>query len=249
MKNKKVAFVTGGSRGIGRSIVMELIHMGFYVIFTYKSRHEQAEDVEKEAASLGGTAIGYVLDVRNREAVKRLIDNVIKEIGYVDVLINNAGIIQDRTLVFMKEKEWDDVLQVNLYGTFHVTQRILFYMLKRKKGRIINISSVSGLTGTIGQVNYSSTKAGIIGFTHSLAKEVAKYGVTVNCVAPAGVLTEIIDSIDEKARTELESLSPMKRLCKPEEVAKVVGFLSDTSLCPDYVNGAVIPIDGGMGIR
>lgn len=244
---EKVVIVSGGSRGIGRSIVLGLAEKGAKVAFTYNKSTTETEEILREAEKLSGTVMAYQVDIRNQLEVKNLVSDVIKLWGTVDVLVNNAGIRKDKTLAFMATEDWDDVLQTNLNGTYYLTQASIFYMLKKRKGRVINISSISGINGISGQTNYSSSKAAIIGFTRSLAKEVAPYGVSVNAIAPGGVDTEMVQGLSDKDKEKLLLGVPIGRLCTAEEVAKVTLFLANEDLCPDYLTGSVITLDGGLG--
>lgn len=240
--------ITGGTRGIGRAIVSNLLSKGYRVAYTYKNSNSLASEIDLESKEKGTIAVGYKVDVCDRTAVKKMISDIYLQWGSIDILINNAGIVKDKSLAMMTYEEWDDVIMTNLYGVFNLTRECIFSMLKRKEGRIINISSISGIYGIKGQVNYSSSKAAIIGFTKSLAKEVAHFGVTVNCVAPGGVETEMTSKLTEIELKKLIQDVPLQRLCKPEEVAKVVEFLVDKEQCPQYLTGVVIPLDGGIGL-
>lgn len=243
----KVALVSGGSRGIGREIVLSLAKKGAYVGFTYLSNNEAAKQVEEEAKGLEGKVKAFQVDIRDREQVKKMVEEVVGIWGTLDIIVNNAGISKDKTLPFMDIEEWKSVLETNVFGAFYLTQAAAFYLLKKKKGRIINISSVSGINGIPGQTNYSTSKAGLIGFTRSLAKEVARYGISVNAVAPGGVETDMFRALSEKQKDSLLKNVPMGRMCMPEEVARVVVFLADDDMSPDYLTGSTIVLDGGMG--
>ena len=248
MNTGKTVLVSGGSRGIARAIVMEMLEKGFDVAFTYCKQTEKADELVREAKSQGRRAFAFEMDIKNQQSIKPTLDAIYDKLGHIDVLVNNVGITCDKSLVLMQDKEWDDVIKVNLYGTFYLTRYCILHMLKKKAGRIVNISSVSGITGIKGQVNYSSSKAALIGFTRSLAKEVAAYGISVNCVAPAGVSTEMISKMKDSDVDALINMSPMKRLCTPHEVAQLVSYLADSSHCPPFLTGTVIPLDGGMGL-
>jgi len=245
--NNKVALVSGGSRGIGREIVLSLAQRGACVGFTYFQNDEAAKKVEEEAKDLQGKVKAFQVDIRNREQVKKMVEEAAKIWGTLDIIVNNAGISKDKTLPFMEIEEWKSVLETNIYGAFHLTQAAAFYLLKKKKGRIINISSVSGINGIPGQTNYSSSKAALIGFTRSLAKEVAQYGISVNAIAPGGVETDMYKALSKKQKDSLLQNVPMGRMCMPEEVARVAVFLADDDLSPDYLTGSTIVLDGGMG--
>ncbi len=246
--NEKVAIVTGGSRGIGSEIVLSMAGKGVKVAFTYIKSTDAADELLNKTKGLPGMVRGYKTDIKNRQEVKSMVADVIREWGKIDILVNNAGVRRDKTLAFMSDEEWEDVLQTNLSGTFNMTKAIVFDMVKKKKGRIINIGSISGLYGIAGQTNYSSTKAALMGFTKSLAKEVAPYGISVNIVAPGGVETDMTKDLAPKDREKLVKGVPMGRMCSPSEVAQVVLYLADDELCPAYLTGAMIPLDGGYGL-
>ena len=242
----KIAVVTGGSRGIGKAIVRELAARGARVVFTYLQNAAEAHKLEEQVAEAGGEALSRKLDIGNFEDAKLFIQDVIREFDTIDILVNNAGVTRDCTLLKMGLQDWEQVINTNLNGVFNLTRQCIFTMLKNRSGRIINLSSTSGIQGLPGQTNYSASKAGIIGFSKALAKEVAAFGITVNVVAPAGVETEMLDSLTAKAREHLLSLVPCGRFCQPEEVANVVGYLATES--PLYLSSNVIVLDGGAGI-
>jgi len=185
-------------------------------------------------------------DVSKLDDVRRFVEFSAKALGKIDCLVNNAGIRHDKSIIFMSAESWNDVLDTNLNGAFYLTQAAIFHMLKKKSGRVIFISSISGLFGIPGQVNYSSAKAGLLGFTRSLAKEVASYGISVNAVAPGGVDTDMVASMNEKDKEKLLQGVPLGRMCRVDEVASVVKFLADDA--PEYLTGTVIPLDGGLGL-
>lgn len=242
----KVAIVTGGSRGIGRAVVLELARSGAKVAFTYISNQESAQEVVNETEKAGQRAVALQLDARDAEAVKKFVNEVLKLLGRIDFLINNAGIIRDKSLMLMADSDWKDVMDTNLNGTFNLTRNVAMHLFKQKSGSVVNVSSTSGLRGAAGQTNYSASKAAIIGFTKAFAKEMAPYGVRVNTVAPGFIKTDMVKAIPETKMKEFESSIPMKRLGKPEEVAKAVVFLlSDAA---SYITGQVLPIDGGLAI-
>lgn len=240
----KVAIVTGGTRGIGRAIVFELIQTGAKVLFTYLKSDESAGIILDEIRELNGTAEAIKADVRLYEEAKRTIEETINKFGKIDILINNAGIIKDKALMMMEPSEWLDVINTNLTGYFNMAKACIVPMMKQKSGNIINISSISGVVGLPRQVNYSSAKAGEIGLTKSLAKEVAQYGVRVNAIAPGFIDTDMTK--DLKQKEDLVKMIPCGRFGKPEEIAKVVTFLaSDRS---GYITGQVLKVDGGLAI-
>ncbi len=244
---EKVVIVSGGSSGIGRAVVSILLEHGAKVAFTYNTTSKSVSEIMKEANKYKAQAKAYKVNITDQDEVKKMVVDVIKHWGTIDVIINNAGIKKDKTLAFMTADEFKEVIDVNLLGAFHLTQAGIFYMLKNRKGRIINISSISGISGIAGQVNYSSSKSGLIGFTRALAKEVAPYGISVNAIAPGGVDTNMVKGMSKKEQEQILLGVPMGRMCTPREVAQLVLFLSDDDICPSYLTGAVIPLDGGLG--
>ncbi len=238
----KRVVISGGSSGIGKNLVETFAGAGWKVHFTFHSNETAAKEIETR---FQGKAKAHRLDVANREACDAFCKEVLKEEGSIDVLVNNAGITKDKLLFSMQDSEWQDVLQTNLTGVFHLTRRFALDMLKKKRGRVINLSSVSGIHGLPGQTNYSASKAGIIGFTKALAKEAGPFGVTANVVAPGGVETPMIGKLSPEAREALLQTVPLRRFCGVEEVSRVVFFLAEGA--PDYLNGAVIVLDGGAG--
>jgi 3-oxoacyl-[acyl-carrier protein] reductase len=238
---KKIV-ISGGSSGIGKNLVESFAEAGWKVHFTFHSGESSAHEIENR---FEGKAFAHQLDVANREACDQFCRNILAKEKSVDVLVNNAGITKDKPLFSMQDSDWSDVLQTNLYGVFYLTRRFVLDMLKKKMGRVINISSISGIHGLPGQTNYSASKAGIIGFTKALAKEAGPYGVTANVVAPGLVATPMIEKMTPQARETVLQAVPLRRFCKPEEVARVVYFLAEEA--PDYLNGSVIVLDGGLG--
>ena len=242
----RVAIVTGGSRGIGRSIVLALCREGADCAFTYTKNPVAAESLAKEVQSMGRKATPFQLDVRNFEGTKAFIEEVKKNFGRIDILINNAGITRDKSIVMMSKDDWSDVIETDLTGIFNTTRACIITFLKQKSGNIVNISSVSGIHPLPGQVNYAAAKAGVIGFTKSLAKEVAPYNVRVNAVAPGFVDTDMTAALSETSRKKAMQMIPLGRFGTSDEVAQIVIFLlSDAS---QYITGQVIQIDGGLGI-
>jgi 3-oxoacyl-[acyl-carrier protein] reductase len=238
---KKIV-ISGGSSGIGKNLVETFAAAGWKVHFTFHSNERSARELERR---FEGKIKAHPLDVANREACDQFCKQVLQEEGGVDVLVNNAGITRDKPLFSMQDSDWNDVLHTNLFGVFYLTRRFVFDMLKKKRGRVINLSSISGIHGLPGQSNYSASKAGIIGFTKALAKEAGPYGVTANVVAPGGVVTAMVEKLSPQAKEAILQTVPLRRFCEVEEVSRVVLFLADQA--PDYLTGSVIVLDGGMG--
>jgi len=246
MLNGKVAVVTGGGRGIGRAIVLALGKEGVKVLINYRGKKESALETLEELKKLGGEGEIYQADVRVEEEVEKMFNFVIEKWGKLDILVNNAGITKDNLLIRMKSEEWDQVINTNLRGVFLCTRSALKIMLKQRSGRIINISSVVGLKGNIGQANYASAKAGIIGFTKAVAREVASRGITVNAIAPGFIKTEMTDVLSEEMKKKVLDEIPLGRFGDPEDVANAVKFLvSDEA---SYITGVVLNVDGGLAI-
>lgn len=240
----KIALVTGASRGIGREVAIQLASKGAYVIVNYAGNKEAAEQVVKEINEAGGQASAYQCNVTDFSAVKDMVSYIVKEHGTIDIVVNSAGIIKDNLLLRMSEAEFDDVVDVNLKGTFNVCKHAIRYMLKKRGGRIINIASVVGITGNVGQANYCASKAGIIGLTKSIAKEVAGREITVNAVAPGLIKTDMTSAISEKTKQEYIDALPIKRIGTPADIANAVCFLASDNA--SYITGHVLNVNGGL---
>lgn len=242
----KIAVVTGGSRGIGRAVALKLAADGMTVVVNYNGNKEKAEAVVAEIQANGGQAEAYGCNVSDYSAVEEMMKYVIKTYGSVDVLVNNAGITKDGLMMKMSEDDFNQVVDINLKGCFNCTKHVARQMLKQKAGRIINLSSVIGIYGNVGQANYAASKAGVIGITKSMAKELGSRGITVNAVAPGFIETDMTAAMTEEAKAVVADHIAMKRGGKPEEVANLVSFLASENAA--YITGQVIAIDGGMSI-
>ncbi len=242
-KGKNVV-VTGGSRGIGRAIAIEFGKKGANVVINYVSSDAEAEKVAEEIKSLGGNAILVKGDISSFEEGKKLIDETVKVFGTIDILINNAGMTKDGLIMRMKEEHFDKVIDINLKGVFNTCKSAVSHMLKQRSGKIINISSVVGVVGNAGQANYAASKAGVIGLTKSIAKEVGARGITVNAVAPGFIKSDMTDVLSEKVKDGMLGLIPLNRFGNVEDVARTVVFLASEG--GDYITGQVINVDGGM---
>ncbi len=240
----KNALVTGGSRGIGRAICLRLSEMGAHVAINYTSNKEAAESVKKEIEANGGSATLLPFDVSNKEDVKGAISGFIKDVGPIEVLVNNAGITRDGLLLRMKEEDWDKVLSINLKGAFNCIQACAMNMMKCKWGRIINIGSVVGTIGNIGQANYAASKAGLEGLTKTVAKEMASRGITVNLVAPGFIETDMTAGLPDEIKERLLGEIPLGRMGSPKEVAEAVAFLA--SPAASYITGHTLHVNGGL---
>ena len=240
----KRALVTGGSRGIGRATVLALAEAGADVVINYRSSSQMADETCAAARKLGVQVHVYPGDVSQEDETKRMADAILEEVGPVDILVNNAGITRDKSFLKMTRAFWDEVLGVHLTGTFNITRALLPGMIAANWGRVINITSIVGQTGNFGQINYSVAKAGLIGFTMTLAREGAKKGITVNAVAPGFIETDMTKDMSEVALASVRATTPVGRLGRPEEVAAAIVFLA--SPLSSYVTGQIIPVNGGM---
>ena len=246
MLTGKIALVTGAGRGIGAEISRTFAREGAAVIINYNGSKERAEKVAAEIIAAGGKAETYQCNVADDAACKEMIDTCIKSYGRIDILVNNAGITRDDLLMRMSEEDFDAVMDTNLKGTFHTIRHMSRYFLKQKSGKIINMSSVSGILGNAGQANYSASKAGVIGLTKSVARELASRRINVNAIAPGFIATDMTDAMTEEAKEKIAESIPFKRIGQPEEIAEMALFLaSDKS---DYITGQVFAVDGGMTI-
>ena len=242
----KTAIVTGGGRGIGRAVCLELAKGGANVVLCYAGNESAANDTVAACEALGAKALAVRCNVADAGEVKALVDDAVKTFGRVDILVNNAGITRDGLLMMMKEEDFDAVLNTNLKGTFLAMRAVSRIMMKQHYGRIVNLSSVVGLRGNAGQVNYAASKAGVVGMTKSLAKELASRNVTVNAVAPGFIETDMTAAMPEAARTATLASIPMQRLGAAEDVARAVAFLASEEAA--YITGQVLAIDGGMSM-
>ncbi|MDD6569713.1 MAG: 3-oxoacyl-[acyl-carrier-protein] reductase [Acidaminococcus sp.] len=240
----KVALVTGGSRGIGRAVALKLAENGADVAINYAGNTVAAEEVKAAIEKLGRKAMLVQGSVADTDGVQAIVNQVVKELGRLDILINNAGITRDGLLMRMKEADWDAVLETNLKGVFNCSKAVMRTMMKQKSGRIVNMASVVGEMGNAGQANYAAAKAGVIGFTKSLAKEVASRGITVNAVAPGFIATDMTKVLTDDQKAEMAKTIPLGRAGQPEDVANAVLFLVSDEAA--YITGQVLNVDGGM---
>lgn len=240
----KVALVTGGSRGIGRAIALTLAEHGADVAINYAGNTAAAEEVKTAIEGMGRKALLVQGSVADTDGVQAIVNQVVKELGRLDILINNAGITRDGLLMRMKEADWDAVLETNLKGVYNCSKAVMRTMMKQKSGRIVNMASVVGEMGNAGQANYAAAKAGVIGFTKSLAKEVASRGITVNAVAPGFIATDMTSVLTDEQKAEMARTIPLGRAGQPQDVANAVLFLVSEEAA--YITGQVLNVDGGM---
>lgn len=240
----EVALITGGTRGIGKEIAYTLAEENYDIIINYRTENEELMKLKKEIEQKRVRCLLLKGDVSNFEDCKKLVEEAINRMNHIDVLVNNAGITKDMLLMRMKPEDFNEVINVNLIGTFNMTKNVINYMMKKRKGRIINVSSVVGISGNAGQTNYAASKAGIIGFTKSLAKEVASRNILVNAIAPGFIQTDMTNILKENVKDEIAKTIPLKRMGTAKDVANVVKFL--VSEDSSYITGQVIQVDGGM---
>ena len=240
----KIAVVTGGTRGIGKQIILSFAKQGYDIATNFREENEDLKKLINEVQETGSKIVTFKCDVSDYQSSEEFIKNVISEYGKIDVLVNNAGITKDGLLMRMKKEDFESVIDVNLVGTFNVTKNVIPFMMKQRSGRIINISSVVGISGNAGQTNYSASKAGIIGFTKSLAKEVGSRNIQVNAVAPGFIETQMTDVLKDEVKEEIAKQIPLKRMGTTQDVANVVKFLASEDSA--YITGQVIQVDGGL---
>lgn len=243
----KVALVTGASRGIGKAIALQFALMGATVVVNYSGSKEKAEEVLAGIKAVGADGCTYQCNVADYDEVGQMITDVVQKYNKIDILVNNAGITKDGLLMKMSENDFDDVVSVNLKGTFNCIRHVTRQMVRQRGGRIINMSSVVGLMGNVGQVNYAATKAGVIGMTKSAAKELASRGITVNAIAPGYVETDMTGALSDAVKEKIMNTIPLKAMGKPQDIAETAGFLASDAAA--YITGQVISVDGGMSIN
>jgi len=239
----KVALVTGAAQGIGKAVALLLAQNGADIVVS-DINLEKAEETAKEIEAMGRKAMAIKVDVANSGDVERMVQTILERFGQIDVLVNNAGIARDKLILRMTEEDWDAVLDINLKGTFNCTKAVVRHMSRQRSGKIVNIASVVGEMGNAGQANYSASKAGVIGFTKTIAREFAQRGINVNAIAPGYIQTPMTEALPEKAKEELKNMIPLERLGQPEDVAEAVLFL--VSNASNYITGQVLNVNGGI---
>ncbi len=247
MEERRVALITGASRGIGKKVAEKFAKEGYNLVINYVSDSTNVEEITKEIKSVTDEDIQVLFvktDVTDFEACENMVKQAVEKFGKIDVLVNNAGITKDNLLIRMKEEEFDRVIEVNLKGTFNMTKNVVPYMMKKRYGKIVSISSVVGIGGNAGQCNYSASKAGIIGFTKSIAKELASRNILANCIAPGFITTDMTDVLSEEVKEKISDQIPLRKMGTAEEVANAVYFLANEE--NTYITGQVLNVDGGM---
>lgn len=244
--DKKIALITGASRGIGKETACTLAREGIFVVINYNGSHQKALDVLESIKKNGGEGAVYQCNVADYSQTEEMIQNLIKEYGHIDILVNNAGITRDNLIMKMSEEDFDKVIEINLKGCFNTIRHLSRQMLRQRSGKIINVASVSGVLGNAGQANYAASKAGIIGLTKTMARELASRGICVNAVAPGFIKTEMTEVLPESIRENVTGQIPLKRFGETKDIAEIIAFLASDKA--DYITGQVIHVDGGMAM-